>query len=79
MTTAMASMNPVVSHWAVEAPIRKSSMRAGSATVSTVSLRIMISAETTRTEITAVMCLVVGRSGSSASADSAAVSATARS
>ncbi|WFS16008.1 hypothetical protein [Rhodococcus aetherivorans] len=52
MTTAIVSMKPVVSHWTVAAETEKSPMSCGSATLSTVSLRIMIRAETTSTPIT---------------------------
>lgn len=49
MTTAMVSMKPVESHWAVTAVIDRSAIRVGSATDSRVSLRIITNAETTRT------------------------------
>jgi len=56
ITTAMVSMNPVVSHWAVRSSMARSAMIRDSATLSAVSLRITTKAPTrstasTRTEV----------------------------
>ncbi|GAA1659755.1 hypothetical protein GCM10010977_07760 [Citricoccus zhacaiensis] len=52
MTTAMVSMNAVVIHWAVEAPMANSDIRFGSATDMMVSLRITTKAAATSSEMT---------------------------
>src|SRR5690606_28787005 len=51
MTTAMVSMNAVVSHWAVAAPTSNSTISFGSATLMIVSLRMTTNAAPTRTAI----------------------------
>ena len=48
MTTAMVSMNPVVSHWAVAAVTANSAMSVGRATDMMVSFRITTNAAATR-------------------------------
>ncbi len=63
MTTAMVSMKPVESHCAVTAVIDRSSISTGSATESSVSLRIMTKAETTSTAMIGVTRVVAAGSG----------------
>ena len=55
ITTAMVSMNAVVSHWAAPAVMSRSFIRCGSATPMMVSLRITTNAETSSSEMTSLV------------------------
>ncbi len=58
MTTESVSRKPVVSHWPVAAEICRSDMIPGNATVSTVSLRIIMKAASANAVMTPVICRV---------------------
>src|SRR5690625_121822 len=75
MTTAIVSMNAVVSHCAVAAVTEKVSINSGMATDMIVSLRIMTNAATSSTPITSFTCGEI--EASSVAASSAAVSSAA--
>jgi hypothetical protein len=62
ITTAIVNRNPVVTHCAVAAVIRKSTMRLGRATLMIVSLRITKNEATRSMPMTIHVCRVIGGS-----------------